>query len=174
MLIYGLEIIQGKYTSAEMGDRQEIDISKWISLHVSLPTIKVKLLKERYISASKRSCFFWKSGVILFSLKEATCIFEWNIYFNLYISTRPNVCVLGTSKAGSDERGHNNAIGFNKDLIKWLFFIIISFCHMQYIMVPYLLRYFSNLWEEIDFFWWLTRSDEKQYSLVKHVRGDWR
>ena len=47
--LYLLEMKQGKYTYAGMGEKQDIEISQRITLHVSLPTAKLKLLGERHI-----------------------------------------------------------------------------------------------------------------------------
>ena len=61
------------------------------------------------------------------------------------ISSHPNVCSFGTSKAASDGGGYQKSVGFYIYIIKLIFFIRKSLGQMQCIMVPPLLPYFFNM-----------------------------
>ena len=62
-----------------MSKKQEIEISQRITFHVSLPIVKVKLLKERHVSAgiphkTPKALLSFECMVFLFCLIVSACI----------------------------------------------------------------------------------------------------
>ena len=93
-----------------MGEKQAITISQQIILHVSLPTINVKLPKEMHVSDRihrKRQKLLLLSKISFF----LTCSEEHHVSLSATevlifdISTYPNVCIFEIPKDDSDGVG---------------------------------------------------------------------